>query len=98
MSEVRLQKFLAEAGVASRREAESMILSGRVSVDGLQITQLGTKINPEIARVEVDGEALKQKKTKTYIAFYKPRGVLSTMKDESGRGGHSAELNSGEPQ
>ena len=85
MSEVRLQKFLAEAGVASRREAESMILSGRVSVDGLQITQLGTKINPEIARVEVDGEALRQKKTKTYIAFYKPRGVLSTMKDESGR-------------
>ena len=85
MAEMRLQKFLAEAGVASRRACEELILEGRVSIDGIQIKTLGTKVNPEISTVEVDGETISIKKSKTYIAFYKPRGVLSTMSDPEGR-------------
>ena len=83
--EIRLQKYLADAGVASRRACEELIVSGRVSVNGKIVTKLGTKINPENAKVALDGKAIKQKITKTYIAFYKPRGVLSTMSDPSGR-------------
>ncbi|MBU6163954.1 MAG: rRNA pseudouridine synthase [Actinomycetales bacterium] len=83
--EIRLQKYLADAGVASRRACEELIVSGRVSVNGKIVTKLGTKINPENARVALDGKAIKPKNTKTYIAFYKPRGVLSTMSDPSGR-------------
>lgn len=83
--EIRLQKYLADAGVASRRACEELIVSGRVSVNGKIVTKLGTKINPENAQVELNGKAIKQKNTKTYIAFYKPRGVLSTMSDPSGR-------------
>ena len=83
--EIRLQKYLADAGVASRRACEELIVSGRVSVNGKIVTKLGTKINPENAQVTLDGKAIKRKNTKTYIAFYKPRGVLSTMSDPSGR-------------
>lgn len=83
--EIRLQKYLADAGVASRRACEELIVSGRVSVNGKIVTKLGTKINPENTQVTLDGKAIKQKNTKTYIAFYKPRGVLSTMSDPSGR-------------
>ena len=83
--EIRLQKYLADAGVASRRACEELIVSGRVSVNGKIVTKLGTKINPENAKVALEGKAIKLKNTKTYIAFYKPRGVLSTMSDPSGR-------------
>lgn len=83
--EIRLQKYLADAGVASRRACEELIVSGRVSVNGKIVTKLGTKINPENAEVALEGKAIKLKNTKTYIAFYKPRGVLSTMSDPSGR-------------
>ena len=85
MAEMRLQKFLAEAGVASRRACEELILEGRVSIDGVQVRILGSKVNPEISSVEVDGEPINVKKTKTYLAFYKPKGVLSTMSDPDGR-------------
>ena len=85
MALVRLQKILADAGIASRRASEVMILEGRVSVDGSQIFELGMKFDPEISKVDVDGEAIKQSKTKTYLAFYKPRGVISTMSDPDGR-------------
>jgi len=80
-----LQKVLADAGVASRRASEELILSGRVSVDGVQVQQLGVKIDPEISIVEVDGEAIKIKKTNVYLAFNKPAGVLSTMSDPENR-------------
>ena len=76
---VRLQKFLADAGVASRRSSEVLISEGRVSVNGKVVRELGTKIDPINAKVKVDGQHIKSKKTKTYIAFHKPRGVLSTM-------------------
>ena len=76
----RLQKVLA-----SRRGSEELITQGRVSVDGVQIVTLGSKVDPEISKVEVDGEAIKLSKTKTYIVFHKPAGVISTMSDPEGR-------------
>jgi 23S rRNA pseudouridine2605 synthase len=85
MSLVRLQKVLADAGVASRRASEELIVSGRVSVDGVQIRELGTKIDPENSVVEVDGEPISKKKSNVYLAFHKPTGVLSTMSDPEGR-------------
>ena len=85
MAMVRLQKILADAGIASRRASETLISEGRVSVDGIQIFELGSKFDPEISKVEVDGESIKLTKTKTYLAFYKPRGVISTMSDPEDR-------------
>ena len=85
MAMVRLQKILADAGIASRRASETLISEGRVSVDGVQIFELGSKFDPEISKVEVDGEAIKSSKTKAYLAFYKPRGVISTMSDPEDR-------------
>ncbi|GDX22312.1 pseudouridine synthase [Actinomycetes bacterium] len=85
MSLIRLQKVLADAGVASRRASEKLILDGRVSVDGRVIRELGTKINPINSVVQVDGEVIVRKTTKSYIAFNKPVGVLSTMSDPEGR-------------
>jgi len=83
--ELRLQKYLADAGLASRRACEELITSGRVTVDGKIVNKLGTKVNPEKNKVALDGKAIQLKKTKIYIAFYKPRGVLSTMSDPLGR-------------
>jgi 23S rRNA pseudouridine2605 synthase len=85
MALIRLQKILADAGIASRRGSEELISEGRVSVDGEQITELGSKFDPEIVKVEVDGEAIRSNKIKTYLAFYKPRGVISTMADPENR-------------
>lgn len=82
---IRLHKVLAEAGVASRRASEELILEGRVSVDGIQILELGYKIDPEISVVAVDGETITNNKSKSYLAFYKPAGVLSTMSDPENR-------------
>ena len=83
--EIRLQKALADAGVASRRACEELITSGRVSVNDVQITILGTKVNPEIDKLAVDGETISVNKSKTYLLFNKPAGVLSTMSDPEGR-------------
>ncbi|NDC13158.1 MAG: rRNA pseudouridine synthase, partial [Actinobacteria bacterium] len=85
MNELRLSKFLSESGIASRRKAEDLIASGRVSVDGKVIREQGLKIDPINSKVTVDGETIKQNHSKTYIAFHKPRGVLSTMSDPEGR-------------
>jgi 23S rRNA pseudouridine2605 synthase len=85
MEQVRLQKVIAEAGIASRRASEKLILDGRVTVNGKSVTEMGVKINPEIDKVEVDGESITLGKPKLYILFYKPQGVLSTMNDPSGR-------------
>ncbi|MFM1788729.1 MAG: hypothetical protein RLZZ12_78 [Actinomycetota bacterium] len=85
MGEIRLQKYLADAGVASRRKSEELIQDGRVKVNGKIVTTLGTKINPIKDKVQVEGKDVIAQSSKTYIAFYKPRGVLSTMIDERGR-------------
>ena len=82
---VRLQKALAEAGVASRRACEGLIADGRVSVNGVQITALGTKVDPINEELSVDGEIINANKSKTYLIFNKPAGVLSTMSDPEGR-------------
>ena len=81
---IRLNKYIADAGVTSRRGADSLIEAGRVKVNGKRITELGFKVD-EKSRVEVDGETISQTKSKSYLALYKPRGVLSTMYDPDGR-------------
>jgi 23S rRNA pseudouridine2605 synthase len=81
---VRLQKFLAEAGVASRRASEQLILAGQVSVNGEPIRQLGTKVDPLHDRVTVDGKPVRAKR-KLYIALHKPRGCVCSRKDEFDR-------------
>jgi 23S rRNA pseudouridine2605 synthase len=85
VAEIRLQKYLADAGVASRRKCEELIESGRVKVNGKVQKVLGSKIDPLNTKVEVDNKPILQVSTKTYISFYKPKGVLSTMSDDRGR-------------
>jgi pseudouridine synthase len=79
-----LQKFLADAGVASRRAAEKIILDGRVSVNGRQVRLLGTKVDPAHDDVSVDGKVLRAKR-KLYIALHKPVKCVCSHKDELGR-------------
>lgn len=81
----RLQRVLAQAGLASRRQAEEWIRAGRVSVDGRTVTELGLKIIPGTQRIEVDGQAIPSYEYQVYYLFYKPKGVLSTLKDPQGR-------------
>lgn len=84
MAALRLQKVLARAGVASRRAAEELIKAGRVRVDGHIVTELGTKVDPGLHQVEVDGRKI-VRETPVYVALHKPRGVVSTMSDPEGR-------------
>ena len=81
---MRLQKYLAEAGVASRRASERIIVEGRVVVNGKVARELGTKVDPERDRVTVDGDAVKVKR-KIYVALNKPRGIVCSRNDPSGR-------------
>jgi len=81
---VRLQKYLAEAGIASRRASEQVILAGRVAVNGKKVTEMGVKIDPNRDDVTVDGTPVKAKR-KIYIALNKPPGYLCTRNDELGR-------------
>jgi len=82
---VRLQKVLANAGVASRRVCEQYIVEGRVRVNGAVVTELGTRIHPDRDIVDVDGTAIQLDATKRYVVLNKPAGIVSTMKDEQGR-------------
>lgn len=82
---VRLQKVLANAGVASRRVCEEYIVQGRVRVNGRVVTELGSRIDPENDLVDVDGTAIQLDTSKRYVVLNKPTGVVSTMKDEQGR-------------
>ncbi len=84
MATLRLQKVLAQAGLASRRAAETMITAGRVRVDGRIVTELGTKVDPRASRVEVDGQRIVAE-DRVYVVLHKPRGVVSTMSDPEGR-------------
>ena len=81
---MRIQKFLSRAGVASRRKAETMVLEGRVSVNGTVVTELGTKVEPSRDRVEVDGVPVRLPDP-LWIRFHKPAGVLCTAVDTHGR-------------
>jgi 23S rRNA pseudouridine2605 synthase len=81
---VRLQKFLAEAGVASRRASEQLILAGDVAVNGKTVEQLGTKVDPEHDRIAVQGRIVKVRR-KIYVALNKPPGLLCSRKDDMDR-------------
>lgn len=81
----RLQKFLARSGVASRRKSEELIVSGRVTVNGVVVTELGTKVDPEEDLVAMDGKIVKPMEDKVYILLNKPSGYVTTAQDEFGR-------------
>ena len=84
MAEVRLQKFLAESGVASRRKSEELIEQGKVKVNG-RVAMIGDKIDPKKDSVTVSGKKIVKTKTFTYIVLHKPRGFITTMSDEMDR-------------
>jgi pseudouridine synthase len=81
---VRLQKFLADAGVVSRRAGEQFILEGRVAVNGHTVRLLGSKVDPAHDEVTVDGKVVSEKR-KHYLALHKPKGCVCSHKDELGR-------------
>jgi pseudouridine synthase len=81
----RIQKILARAGVASRREAERMMLEGRVLVNGKVVNQLGFKADPQKDHIKVDGKRLFRPEPKITLLLNKPKGYLSTVKDPAGR-------------
>lgn len=81
---MRVQKFLSRSGVASRREAEALMLQGRVRVNGAVCTELGTRVDPAVDRVELDGRAVEPEAFRD-IAFHKPLGVITTRADPRGR-------------
>ena len=83
--EERVQKYLANCGVASRRKCEEYIIQGKVKVNGETITQLGIKINPEKDIVEFENKVVKEKSKKVYILLNKPIGYVTTEKDQFGR-------------
>lgn len=83
--EVRLQKYLADAGIASRRAAEKLIEDGKVKVNGQTVTTQGIKINPSIDTVEYQGKIIKQEISYKYYMLHKPTRYVSTASDEKGR-------------
>ena len=85
MESIRLQKFLAEAGVASRRKSEELILAGKVEVNGIIVTELGTKINPKKDKVTYNGKIVECEVKKIYILLNKPIGYVTTSKDQFDR-------------
>ncbi len=82
--QVRLQKFMADAGLGSRRACEQLILHGAVQVNGAPVAKLGAKIDPAHDQVVVNAKPV-TRETKVYIALHKPRGVLCTNRDTHGR-------------
>jgi 23S rRNA pseudouridine2605 synthase len=81
----RLQKVLSQAGVASRRVAEKMIMDGRVEVDGMIVTEMGTRVDPNTSVIRVDGARIMVDDKMIYLAINKERGMHSTMSDDQGR-------------
>jgi 23S rRNA pseudouridine2605 synthase len=85
MSAERLQKIIAAAGIASRRRAEELISSGRVSVNGQTVSALGSKADPERDHIRVDGKLLRGPERHVYLVLNKPRGYVTTVTDPEGR-------------
>ncbi len=83
--QVRLQKAMAQAGIASRRASEQLILAGRVMVNGKVVKKLGTKVDPVRDVIKVDQKKIDQKESFVYYMLHKPRGYLSTVADDRGR-------------
>ena len=82
---MRLQKFLAKAGVASRRKSEELILNGKVKVNNELVTELGTKVDPETDKVFYKNKLVKPEENKVYYMLNKPEGYITTVEDERGR-------------
>ena len=82
---VRLQKAIAQAGVASRRKAEDLIVQGRVMVNGEKVTTLGSTVDPTTDAIAVDGKPLRTQAPLRYVLLHKPRGYVTTCQDEQGR-------------
>lgn len=83
--EERLQKYLAECGIASRRKCEEYIIQGKVQVNGKTITELGVKVNPEKDKITFEGKNVKQEERKVYILLNKPIGYVTTFDEQFGR-------------
>jgi len=81
----RLQKIIAHAGIASRRHAEQLILSGQVLVNGHVVRELGTKANPAIDKIEAAGRLVEDERKPVYLIMHKPAEVVSTLADPEGR-------------
>ncbi|NOY53612.1 MAG: rRNA pseudouridine synthase [Deltaproteobacteria bacterium] len=82
---IRLQKIIANAGLASRREAERLIVDGQVTVNGKRVVDLGTKVDPEDSHIKVKGKLIRPESRKVYLMLNKPDGFVTTMKDPEGR-------------
>lgn len=85
MPAVRLQKLMAAAGIASRRKAEELITSGLVSVNGQTVTELGTKADPDVDNIKVNGRPLGTAERPVYLVLNKPKGYVATVSDPEGR-------------
>lgn len=85
MAEIRIQKVLAQAGIASRRAAEEMIRKGRVEVNGRVITDMGCRVDTEADEIRVDGVGVRIAQPRVYLLFYKPRHCVTTLRDPQGR-------------
>ena len=85
MEEIRLQKYIAECGIASRRKAEELILEGKIIVNGIIVTELGTKINPSKDIVEYNNKVIEPEQRNVYILLNKPIGYVTTVKDQFNR-------------
>ena len=83
--EERLQKYMANCGVASRRKCEELILAGKVKVNGILVNELGAKVDPENDTVEYDGKIINKEEKKIYIMLNKPEGYICSVKDEKER-------------
>jgi 23S rRNA pseudouridine2605 synthase len=82
---IRLNKFIADSGISSRRKADELICDGKVSVNGQIVTTLGIKVDPILDKVTVEGKELRRADNFVYYAIYKPKGIVSTVHDEKGR-------------
>lgn len=85
MEQVRLQKFLANSGICSRRAAEKLIVDGKISVNGIVVTELGTKVQPEKDIIEYNGKKVNAQEKRVYILLNKPIGYVTTVKEQFGR-------------
>lgn len=85
MAEIRLQKILAAAGVCSRRKAEELIVRGLVAVDGVVVTELGRRVDPQLHAITCQGKPLSPPEEKIYLLLNKPKGYVTTARDPQGR-------------
>ncbi|MBW1644676.1 MAG: rRNA pseudouridine synthase [Deltaproteobacteria bacterium] len=83
MTAMRLQKYLSTAGVCSRRQGEKYMLEGRIRVNGKRVTELGTRVDPKLDQVEVDGKAVTLNQKPVYIALNKPKGYIASCKQQN---------------